>query len=76
MFHTTLQKTFFAILGITHWNRLPSGVVRAPSNDCFKFRLGKASNILSLFCPDQRQLTVLNNQQSSLFALLKSNYVG
>ncbi|KFP59302.1 hypothetical protein N323_07453, partial [Cathartes aura] len=42
-----IRKTFFTMRVVKHWNRLPGGVVDAPSLEIFKIRLdGALSNLL------------------------------
>jgi len=35
-FHLNMRKNFFTLRVMTHWNRLPRGVVGSPSLDIFK----------------------------------------
>ena len=38
-FHTNIQKNFFAVGVMEHWNRLPREVVESPSMEIFKTHL-------------------------------------
>ena len=38
-FHTNMQKTFFMVKVMEHWNRLPREIVESPSMETFKTRL-------------------------------------
>ena len=39
-FKLDIRKKFFTVRVVTHWNRLPTEVVDAPSLEAFKTRLG------------------------------------
>ena len=41
-FTLDIRKKYFTVRVVRHWNRLPSGVVDAPSLETFETRLDKA----------------------------------
>ena len=46
-FRLGIRKKFFTVRVVTHWDRLPSEVVDAPSLEAFKARLdGAVSNLV------------------------------
>ncbi|KFP52442.1 hypothetical protein N323_03063, partial [Cathartes aura] len=45
-FRLDIQKKFFTVSMVKHWNRLPREVVDAPSMEVFKARLDEASGDL------------------------------
>ncbi|KFP99433.1 hypothetical protein N329_02139, partial [Haliaeetus albicilla] len=45
-FRLDIGKKFFTRRVVKHWNRLPRGVVDAPSLETFKVRLDSALSIL------------------------------
>jgi len=45
-FHTNMQKNFFMVRVMEHWNRLPREVVEALSLEVFKARLDGALDSL------------------------------
>ncbi len=42
-FHTNMQKNFFTVRVMEHWNRLPREVVESPPMEIFKIHLAASS---------------------------------